>query len=123
MAIGNASRVRRLDPTVLVMNRSRSRSSARLVRGNLLYSACEAMEPPDPIAVPEFAIHSFLKSPTVVIRDAERQGNCRAMSAEEWTATTQLIFPYRGVYEHFASSVLLSTSAPKSRDRHAQEEA
>src|SRR5580700_10106785 len=56
------------------------------------------MESSHPRVVPEFAVHSLLKSPTVTIRDTECQGSCRTMSTEECTATTQLIFPYRGVY-------------------------
>ena len=48
--------------------------------------------------VPEFVVHSLLKSATVRIRDTYCQGSCRHQSAEECTATTQLVFPYRGVY-------------------------
>lgn len=49
-------------------------------------------------SIPEFEVRSLLKAPTVTIRDTECQGSCRCMSAEECTTTTQLIFPYRGVY-------------------------
>ena len=48
--------------------------------------------------VPEFAVYSLLKSQTVAIRETYCQGSCRHQSAEEWTTTTQLVFPYRGVY-------------------------
>jgi AraC family transcriptional regulator len=48
--------------------------------------------------VPEFDVHSLLKSPTVAIRDTYCRGSCRHQSPEECTATTQLVFPYRGVY-------------------------
>jgi AraC family transcriptional regulator len=48
--------------------------------------------------VPEFVVHSLLKSPTVTIRDTHCQGSCREKSGEECTTTTQLVFPYRGVY-------------------------
>jgi AraC family transcriptional regulator len=48
--------------------------------------------------VPEIAVRSLLKSPTVTIRDTYCQGSCRHQSTEECTATTQLVFPYRGVY-------------------------
>jgi AraC family transcriptional regulator len=48
--------------------------------------------------VPEITVHSLLKSATVTIRDTHCQGSCRHQSAEECTATTQLVFPYRGVY-------------------------
>ena len=47
---------------------------------------------------PEVAVQSLLKSPTVTIRDVCCQGTCREKSAEEWTAATELVFPYRGVY-------------------------
>src|SRR5580700_3668145 len=48
--------------------------------------------------VPEIAVRSLLKSPTVAIRDTYCQGSCRHQSTEECTATTQLVFPYRGAY-------------------------
>src|SRR5215813_50387 len=48
--------------------------------------------------VPEFAVHSLLKSETVAIRETYCRGSCRHQSAEECTTTTQLVFPYRGVY-------------------------
>ena len=48
--------------------------------------------------VPEFAVYSLLKSSTVTIRETYCQGSCRHQSAEECTASTQLVFPYRGVY-------------------------
>ncbi|HEX8838007.1 MAG TPA: AraC family transcriptional regulator, partial [Candidatus Acidoferrum sp.] len=48
--------------------------------------------------VPEFAVFSLLKSETVTIRETHCQGTCRHQSAEECTTSTQLVFPYRGVY-------------------------
>lgn len=48
--------------------------------------------------VPEFAVYSLLKSETVTIRQTYCQGTCRQQSAEECTTSTQLVFPYRGVY-------------------------
>src|SRR6202040_1816214 len=48
--------------------------------------------------VPEFVVDSLLRSPTVTIRDTYCRGTCRHQSAEECTTTTQLVFPYRGVY-------------------------
>ncbi len=48
--------------------------------------------------VPEIVVQSLLKSPTVTIRDTCCQGNCPHKSAEECTSTTQLVFPYRGVF-------------------------
>jgi AraC family transcriptional regulator len=46
----------------------------------------------------EFAVQSLLETPTVTIRDVYCQGNCRRQSEEEYATTTQLVFPYRGVY-------------------------
>lgn len=46
----------------------------------------------------ELDIHSLLKSPTVTIRDTYCRGTCRYQSPEEFTVSTQLVFPYRGVY-------------------------
>src|SRR6202162_1877331 len=46
----------------------------------------------------EFVVQSLLKTPTVAIRDTYCQGSCRHQTAEECTATIQLVFPYRGVY-------------------------
>src|SRR3981189_3445210 len=46
----------------------------------------------------EFVVQSLLKTPTVAIRNTYCQGSCRHQTAEECTATTQLVFPYRGVY-------------------------
>jgi AraC family transcriptional regulator len=51
-----------------------------------------------PENVPEFAVHSLLNTPTVTIRDTLCLGSCSHQSVEECTATTQLVFPYRGVY-------------------------
>lgn len=54
--------------------------------------------------VPEIAVRCLLKSPTVTIRDMHCQGSCRHQSTEECTTTTQMVFPYRGVYvRHVAS--------------------
>src|SRR5580704_18403666 len=47
---------------------------------------------------PEVSVQFLLKSPTVTIRDVCCEGRCRDKSAEEWTAATELVFPYRGVY-------------------------
>ena len=48
--------------------------------------------------MPEFAVQSLLKTPTVTIWDVCCQGSRRQQSAEECTTATQLVFPYRGVY-------------------------
>jgi AraC family transcriptional regulator len=56
------------------------------------------MERTERESIPEVAAHILLKSPTVTIRDVACQGRCRDKSAEEWTAATELVFPYRGAY-------------------------
>ena len=40
----------------------------------------------------------LLQSPMVKLHDTNCRGRCRHQSAEEHTKTTQLVFPYRGVY-------------------------
>jgi len=37
-------------------------------------------------------------SRTITVRDTHCRGTCRHESPEEWTTSTQLVFPYRGVY-------------------------
>jgi AraC family transcriptional regulator len=46
----------------------------------------------------EFSVQPLLKTPTVTIRDVYCLGSCRHQGAEECTATTQQVFPYRGVF-------------------------
>jgi AraC family transcriptional regulator len=48
--------------------------------------------------LPEFDVRSLLKSPTIKIRDTYCRGTCRSQGPEEYTPTTQLVFPYRGAY-------------------------
>ena len=48
--------------------------------------------------MPEFAVQSLLKTPTVIVRDVYCQGSFRHQSAEEHATVTQLVFPYRGAY-------------------------
>lgn len=48
--------------------------------------------------MPEIAVQSLLKTPTVAIRDVCCQGSCRHQSAEECATAMHLVFPYRGVY-------------------------
>jgi AraC-like DNA-binding protein len=77
------------------------------------------LAPPDPCAnceselavrfryhesVHEFAVHSLLDTPMVSVRDVYCQGTCRDLSAEEHTASTQLVFPYRGAYVRHVGS-------------------
>lgn len=68
-------------------------------RGALASNALDRMlEGRNRRCLPEFKVYSLLSSPTVTIRDTHCQGSCQSMSPEEYTTTTQLIFPYRGVY-------------------------
>src|SRR5215472_1305716 len=46
----------------------------------------------------EFTVQSLLKTPSIRVRDVYCRGSCRHQSAEECAGTTQLVFPYRGVY-------------------------
>ena len=48
--------------------------------------------------MPELVEQTLLRSPTLTIRDTCCRGTCRGQTAEERTTTTQLVFPYRGVY-------------------------
>jgi len=45
----------------------------------------------------QIEVHWLLRSPMVKLHDTHWRGGCRHKSAEEHTATTQLVFPYRGV--------------------------
>lgn len=77
--------------------------------------------------MPEFTVRTLLKTPTVGIHDGTCRGSCRHASAEECTATTQLVFPYRGVFvRHLgqrqavadANQVLLFNAAEGYRISH-----
>jgi AraC family transcriptional regulator len=46
----------------------------------------------------EFAAETLLETPIVKIRDVKCRGSCRHQSGEELATTTELVFPYRGVY-------------------------
>ena len=48
--------------------------------------------------VPEFDIRYVFKSATLTIKDTYCTGACRHQSPEEYTTSTQLVFPYRGIY-------------------------
>lgn len=48
--------------------------------------------------MPEFEISHLLDTGTVAVRDVHCGGTCRHRSAEECAESTQLVFPYRGVY-------------------------
>src|SRR6185369_16745042 len=50
------------------------------------------------MAIPEIVAQSLFQSPTVTVRDTDCQGTCKHPSSEECTTSTQLVFPYRGVY-------------------------
>ena len=46
----------------------------------------------------QFSVQPLLRTDTLTIRDVICDGACRHTSAEECTAATHLVFPYRGVY-------------------------
>ena len=46
----------------------------------------------------ELAVETLLITSIVTVRDVYCRGSVADRSAEEHTATTQLVFPYRGVY-------------------------
>jgi AraC-like DNA-binding protein len=46
----------------------------------------------------QFSVQPLLRTDTLTIRDVVCDGACRHVSAEECTAATHLVFPYRGVY-------------------------
>lgn len=48
--------------------------------------------------MPDFTVHSLLKTPSVGVRDVYCAGACRHKGAEERVSATHLVFPYRGVY-------------------------
>jgi AraC family transcriptional regulator len=48
----------------------------------------------------DFDAHPLLLTETVAVWDVVCQGACKHKSAEEYVATTHLVFPYRGVYIH-----------------------
>jgi len=48
--------------------------------------------------MPEFVVQTLLQSPTITIRDTYCSGGHAHEHVEECAATTQLVFPYRGVY-------------------------
>src|SRR6202166_3855449 len=56
------------------------------------------MERTERESMPGVSVQFLLKSQTVTIRDVCCQGRCQGKSAEEWSAATELVFPYRGVY-------------------------
>jgi len=48
--------------------------------------------------MPEFVVQTLLQSPTITIRDTYCSGGHAGEFVEECAVTTQLVFPYRGVY-------------------------
>ena len=46
----------------------------------------------------QFSVQPLLRTDTLTIRDVVCDGACRHTSAEECTAATHMVFPYRGVY-------------------------
>src|SRR5882757_8275171 len=54
--------------------------------------------------MPEIAVQTLLKTPTVAVRDVCCRGSCRHQSAEECATATELVFPYSGVYVRHVGS-------------------
>ena len=48
--------------------------------------------------VSQLSVQLLLESESVAIHDGVCRGSCKHATAEECTKTTQLVFPYRGVY-------------------------
>ena len=48
--------------------------------------------------MPEFDVQPLLQSSTVAVHDVGCRGACRHRSAEECAGSTQLVFPYRGLF-------------------------
>ena len=48
--------------------------------------------------MPEVAVRTLLRTPSVTVRDVCCRGSCRHQSEEECAASTEMVFPYRGVY-------------------------
>ena len=76
------------------------RMSINDLRDTLLIELlCQKMVPKAKVRpMSEFSVQPLLKTKTVTIRDVYCLGSCRHQNAEESTATTQQVFPYRGVF-------------------------
>jgi AraC family transcriptional regulator len=48
--------------------------------------------------VTDFALHTLLSTPTVLVEDGLCSGACRHRTAEECTSVSHMVFPYRGVF-------------------------
>ena len=53
---------------------------------------------------PELDVNSLLKTPTLTVKDTYCRGSCKHESPEEHTTSTQLVFPYRGIYVRHVGS-------------------
>ncbi len=56
------------------------------------------------VAMPDFQVNRLLDTRTVAVRNVHCAGTCRHRSAEECSAATHLVFPYRGVYVRHVGS-------------------
>ncbi|HET7161653.1 MAG TPA: AraC family transcriptional regulator [Rhodanobacteraceae bacterium] len=54
--------------------------------------------------MPEFVVQPLLHSATVAAHDVHCHGECRHRSAEECSAATHLVFPYRGLFMRHVGS-------------------
>ncbi len=53
-----------------------------------------------PLPVSHLSVKVLLDTETITIRDVVCDGECKHKSAEECATSTQLVFPYRGVFVH-----------------------
>jgi AraC-like DNA-binding protein len=54
--------------------------------------------------MPEYDAQLLLNTGTVTAWDVVCPGLCRGKTGEEWAPATRLVFPYRGMYVHYAGS-------------------
>ena len=54
--------------------------------------------------MPDLSAHLLLTTKAVTIRDVICRGEHRSKSDEEWSRTTHVVFPYRGVYVYHVGS-------------------
>ena len=54
--------------------------------------------------MPEFVVQPLLHSATIAAHDVHCRGECRHRSAEECSAATHLVFPYRGLFMRHVGS-------------------
>ncbi|HEY0333947.1 MAG TPA: AraC family transcriptional regulator [Stenotrophomonas sp.] len=61
--------------------------------------------------MPDFTVHTLLKTALVQIHDVVCAGTCRHQGEEERATRTQLVFPYRGTYVRHVGETLVVADA------------